>query len=253
MGIQFVKIQIDAHQLVRTGFTYNGKQDVNIHDIKFITNTDRPLLNPNDINIITNSYKRYLCKFDGRKFASIEYMHQIPIKDIITVSSHSFGYVYKDGDKYVMEEYDHYGGFLQLYTVDELPTNFMAPNKIVCNGKLITYKYTSKTVQTLSTDVSHMYNYTHYCTKDDQIYFAKYDNIIKDTSYNKVNITLITHITIQRIFSNISIIVGTLSNHHKFDKYTSNFVKVILKCCRYSVFRKYIPKGVLFMIIQYTI
>ena len=272
--------------------TQNVGHTTPVHNIKFITNTDSSVLYPGHFNIITNSNEGYICKIKNHTFKSTEYIRQLTTKDITTVPSEWFGYIYKEGNKYVVEECSQkYSTINRLYTIDELPTNFMLPNRIVYNGRLMEYKYRLGCLQVMYTNVSHMYNYKYYCTNNGRICYVTPGGVVKDTKYDihKVSHHIVidyndyyliilnkqinkleyhtNNTTIQRRIDNSHYhtenllqyinynwnIRWTINNHHTFDKYTDKFVKVILKCCRYSVYRKYIPRGVLFMIIQFAI
>ena len=223
---------------------------------------------------------------------SIKRICKFTYNNITTVSSNRCGYIYKDDDKYVVGECNCFNEIKTLYTIDELPTNFIFPDKIVCDSKLMVYKYVDRSLQTLDIDVTHVYNCKYYHRKNNQVCFTNYNDITKDINYNKVDhhtsinyddnniiildkqtnkvehhINMSDNTTMQRHIDNSYYytenllqyinynwnISWTSTNHHTFDKYTDKFVKVILKCCRYSVYRKYIPKGVLFIIIQYAI
>ena len=45
----------------------------------------------------------------------------------------------------------------------------------------------------------------------------------------------------------------SIDDHHLFGKYVDNFVILLLKYHKYGKFRKYIPKGILFMIIRFIL
>ena len=273
--------------------TQNIEKTGTVSHIKFITNLNVPQVHPCRFNIITNTDKRYICKIKRHIFKSTKYIYQLDTKDIITVPSNRFGYIYKDDNKYVVKHSNYFGDIEKLYTIDELPTSFISPNKIICTDKLMVCKYMTHSLRTVCTDVSHAFNSKYYCTKNGDIYYTTPNLDIKDTGHNirrvsnhtiidyddkymiilnkqtnklehhinKKGTLIQNHIdnsyyyteNLLQYINNNWLVKWTSTNHHTFDKYTDKFVKVILKCCRYSVYRKYIPKGVLFMIIQFAI
>ena len=269
--------------------TENVSRVVNIRNIKFVVNGSNPMYNPNNIGIITDTNRVFMVNVEIDTIISCTHRLDFDSKNIMAVSSNYFGYIYaNDNDEYVFENYASNSIVRHISTIKELPTQFIGPTRFLHDGNLMENNYFGDSVNTISSNIHLLYNY-HYYTKNNKIYQVGYpenncnvlgthktgDNIMIDF-WNKhrivldsqtktvdyINSTREYDVVLCRIarsyyhaeslfqYNNNDLINWSKDNHHMFDKYTNKLVEVVLKCHKYGSITKWIPKCVLYLIIQ---
>ena len=249
------------------------KWKILIGNIKFIVGADNRRIDRCDIGIITNSNECFLCKIKGNTFKSIKYIFK-PEHNIVAVSSDLFGYVYKldnntkknlqmvstninnDDNKYVVGEYDYYGEIYEYCIIDGLPTTFMSPQEFILNGYLVYYDWDiglyKKRFNSLHVDNYFSDNYK--IVLNDQTKVVEYHAICKtSTIIHHIGYSYY-HVDNLEQYNNVSIRIDwTPGNHHLFDRYSNKFVINVLLCDKYGKLRKWIPKGILYVVIKFAL
>ena len=265
---------------------------VDINSIKFISNSYFSCRSNNDFAIYLNDGTIYICKISYRIFDEITKYKQLNNIDIIAIPNEEFGYIHKDGNKYIIEQFNNCGYNKKVCSLDALPTNFMTPSEFLCDGQLMDYKFKrpNDPPYIVNTKVEHIYN-KYYYTKNNTIYRINtelsYGN--HETDSHKVitiygNYKIMSTVSNQTKFVEYHIYAGngyvrnheiacfhycainlgqysndvvgigwSTINHHLFDDYVSKFVNNIMMCHKYGKLKVWIPKGVLFLIIQQTV
>ena len=264
--------------------TSNIEPHIKISDIKFVTDTNFSATDPYYIGIITITNGIVMYNIERKQLRLLNANYQEKNHDIVAVSASYFCYIYKDGNKYIATEYTCTRVFQELYKLDNLPTIFMSPSRMLCGSDLVYYNYSNRSLEVLRNNISQMYNINYYCTKDNIVRKdmdhcgAKINGNIIDYDY-KCMITFDTDTVTIKYFQdrksnevthNIAKsyyhaenlfqysndtwnIRWTIDSHHLFGKYTDKLVRLLLKYHKYSKLRKYIPKGILFMVIQFIL
>ena len=273
---------------IKNGFKFvditdDVKKTINIDNIKFVINVRESMFNRGWFGILTNCGKVYVCNMYNNKFGRINIMASVDIKnkDIVAVSSRDLGYIYKNGhNKYVIEQCC-LNDPREMYVMDKLPTIFISPYIFLHDTKLMVHYYYKKSFVEENVGISHMYGEDYhvkdgliyryllddgkpiYCCHDDNILIDYCENrriVIKDRNINYIidggasNIVQYhisqSHYHVENLlmYSNNTLdIKWTPNDHHLFGKYIDKLVKLVLMCHKRN---KFVPKCVLFMIVQ---
>ena len=151
------------------------------------------------------------------------------------------------------------------------------------------YGYGTELLQTLYDDVCGMYNRRYYYTMDGTIghttkqksnlgYHKTDDHVMMDIDDDyKIVLNVKTNVVEYHTKTRDNVVVYNIgcsyyhvesfgqynnssydviwspNNHHLFDNYTDGYVKNILTCHKYGKLKQWIPKGVLYLILQFVL
>ena len=270
--------------------TDNIKRAVNVSDVKFVTSVHSEYW-PSEIGIITTSGKVYVCTFSVNLYRKIECVGSLGNKNVVAISDNNLGYIYDNGRGGYVKGYLNNASQLEdICMPTSLPTNFIHPVRVVCDKKYIVDTGGVHKFKVIKDNVSVCYNADYYCGKDNLVHcfndigkinydyhvtdyhtMVDYDDKHKIILVNKTGmIEYITalngnrtlHPIVQSYYhvenlsqysNNTWNIRWTINNHQLFGEYASKFVKNILICHKYGKLQRWIPKGVLYLILQFVL
>ena len=262
---------------------------VNVDDIKFVTGM-RAEYGSYVMGIITTSNKVYMCTILDGKYNRIKLIASLD-KNVVAVSNNNLGYMYENGNGEYVEGYLNDAIHEDnIYTSTSLPTNFLHPGLLIYGNQCMIYSTSISKFILTHNNVNICYNRYYYCSEDNLVRrfndkqqlnygyhvtdyhtMIDYDDKHKIILVNKTgminyivtsNGNTATHQIAQSYYhvenlsqySNNTWNIGwTINNHQSFGKYASKFVKNILTCHKYGKLQKWIPKGVLYLILQFVL
>ena len=258
---------------------------INIDEIKFVVNSYSVCFHPHYIGIITHN-DVLICKTKKcGMFRELKLLSK-DVGNVVAVSNKFFGLICKINDgEYNIIKCDINCELNTLYTLNKLPTTFLSPCLFLYDNKLQIYCDTSNLLSTTHDNISYMYNNYYYYTNDGLIHGTSNHDInygrhvtkkrmVVDININhRIVLNLRTNtVEYKRESSSTNIgqsyyyteslgqynnvgcnVMWSPRNHHMFDKYTGKFVKILLLCDKYGNLRKWIPKGILYLIIGLTL